>query len=108
MGVGIALTNTRAVFEALAGIPSGFVRTPKKGDRGKGSYRAGGLAGSGLEIALGLYCSVGLAAYCMVGKWLIGPFLAIYVVGFLFVGIRGLGEQLRFRSAPVRVEPVRV
>ena len=31
LGTGIAVNNTRAVFEALLGIRSGFVRTPKSG-----------------------------------------------------------------------------
>ena len=31
IGVGIAVNNTRAVFEALLGVQSGFVRTPKYG-----------------------------------------------------------------------------
>ncbi len=86
IGTGIALSNSRAVFEAVIGRRSGFVRTPKKGHREIKSYRVK-LPGSAFaEIALGLYCLFSFWRFLTVGQSLIGPFLAVYASGFLFVG----------------------
>jgi cellulose synthase/poly-beta-1,6-N-acetylglucosamine synthase-like glycosyltransferase len=92
VGIGIALSNTRAVLEALMGHESPFVRTPKKGDREFMRYQIR-LPWSGLlEILLGIYCSVSLGYYLAAGKYLVGPFLAAYALGFLFVGFLTLAH----------------
>ena len=94
VGVGIALSNTRAVLEAMTGRKSAFVRTPKSGAQRKIHYRVkiGWLPL--LEIALGLYCAWSLCVYLEAEKYLVGPFLLVYALGFLFVGLRSLGEGL--------------
>ena len=92
VGIGIAISNTRAVLEALMGHESPFVRTPKKGDREFMRYRIR-LPWSGfLEIALGIYCAGSLGYYLAAGKYLVGPFLAAYAAGFLFVGLLTLAH----------------
>jgi len=92
VGIGIALSNTRAVLEALMGHESPFVRTPKKGDREFMRYRIR-LPWSGiLEIFLGIYCAGSLGYYLAAGKYLVGPFLAAYASGFLFVGFLTLAH----------------
>ena len=92
VGIGIAISNTRAVLEALMGHESPFVRTPKKGDREFMPYRIR-LPWSGfLEIALGIYCAGSLGYYLAAGKYLVGPFLAAYAAGFLFVGLLTLAH----------------
>jgi len=94
VGVGIALSNTRAVVEALAGHESPFIRTPKRGDREIKRYHTT-LPGLEVgEILLGLYCIISLHVYINAGKYLIGPFLAIYAAGFLFVGILTLAHRM--------------
>ena len=94
VGVGIALSNTRAVAEAAAGHESPFIRTPKRGDREVKRYRTAlpGLAFA--EILLGCYCIVSLQVYVTAGKYLIGPFLAVYAAGFLFVGGLTLARRM--------------
>ncbi len=87
VGVGIAVSNTRAVFEALIKHKSGFIRTPKKGDRQIKNYRIRLPFSAVIEILLGIYCAWSLAYYLEAGKYLIGPFLAIYACGFLFIGL---------------------
>ena len=92
VGIGIALSNTRAVLEAVMGRESPFVRTPKRGDREVMTYRIR-LPWSGiLEIILGVYCAGSLAFYLAAGKYLVGPFLAAYASGFLFVGLLTLAH----------------
>jgi len=96
VGIGIALSNTGAVLEALVGRESAFVRTPKKGDREFIAYRIR-LPWSGLlEILLGVYCAGSLGYYLAAGKYLVGPFLAAYAAGFLFVGFMTLAHAAGF------------
>jgi cellulose synthase/poly-beta-1,6-N-acetylglucosamine synthase-like glycosyltransferase len=101
IGVGLAVSNTRAVLEAFFGVQSGFVRTPKQGERQLKRYT---LAPSPLalaEILLGLWCAAAFGVYLAAGKYLVGPFLAIYTAGYLFVGLLTLFEQGR-PSLPIR------
>ncbi len=86
IGTGIAVSNSRAVFEAIIGKKSGFIRTPKKGDIQQKSYKADLPVSAFIEIALGCYCTISFIAYMSYGKYLVGPFLAIYSAGFLFTG----------------------
>jgi cellulose synthase/poly-beta-1,6-N-acetylglucosamine synthase-like glycosyltransferase len=95
IGVGIALSNARAVFEAVMNVKSGFVRTPKSGYRKKTQYRVNAPVLPIFEILLGLYCVVSLYYYIDAGKYMVGPFLLIYACGFLLVGIRSLKESLQ-------------
>ena len=87
IGVGIAVSNSRAVFEAVIGLPSDFIRTPKRGDREIKRYTVRYPWTAMVEIALGVYCLVSLLAYLWAGNYLIGPFLAIYTAGFLSTGL---------------------
>jgi len=96
IGVGIAVSNSRAVMEALAGRESGFVRTPKKGDREIKHYKIRLPWSAAVEILLGFYCAFSLGYYLSAGKYLIGPFLAAYASGFLFVGLLTLAHSLGF------------
>lgn len=91
VGVGIALSNTRAVFEAIAGVRSAFIRTPKSGS-GKVKYHATVGLLPVLEVMLGCYCAYSLHVYLAAGKYLVGPFLLIYALGFLFIGVSSFRE----------------
>lgn len=97
VGVGIALSNTRAVIEALLNIKSGFVRTPKLGDTKSKRYRIYRVRAPifpVFEILLGFYCMISLLFYLEAKHYMIGPFLLIYACGFLLVGIRSFIEGL--------------
>lgn len=102
VGVGIALSNTRAVFEAIFNIRSGFVRTPKSGnsdsnksDRRLRAYRVKAPVLPVLEIILGLYCGLSLVIYLEAAHYMVGPFLLIYTCGFLWVGLCSLREGIK-------------
>jgi cellulose synthase/poly-beta-1,6-N-acetylglucosamine synthase-like glycosyltransferase len=86
IGVGVAVSNTRAVLEALLGIESAFVRTPKRGRRQLKAYRVEAPWPALAELLLGIYCGWSLSVYLSAGKWLVGPFLALYTAAFLFTG----------------------
>ncbi len=100
VGVGVALSNTRAVLEAILGIPSGFIRTPKRGDKGAKPYRIRFPWVGVAEVALGAYCTWSLKHYLVEGKYLIGPFLAIYAAGFLFIGALTLAHAVGLDRNP--------
>ena len=100
LGIGLTVTNGKAVMEALLGIRSSFVRTPKyhvmnrtdnwfrKKYRGKlGIYPV-------LEIALGVYfCWITL--YCLtIGNLGVFPFLLLFIVGYFYTGFSSLFHNL--------------
>ena len=91
LGTGIAVNNTKAILEALFGIESGFIRTPKYGIRKKGDSWKGKRYSiplnfvSILEFILGLYSLTGLFMFLLFSKYLVSPFLFIYTAGFFYV-----------------------
>ncbi len=85
-GCGLAVNNTRAVAEAVLGVGGEFVRTPKRGTGGRVAYRTGKTRLYSIEIAVGLWCLLGTWLYFGASHYLIGHFMLIYAVGFLFVG----------------------
>lgn len=87
LGIGIAVTNSRAVLEALLRIPSEFVRTPKKGSRIMRRYQARLSFGAVLELVLGAYCFVTLVVLMEAHKYLALPYLFINAAGFTAVGL---------------------
>lgn len=95
IGVGVALSNTRAIIEGLAGHRSEFVRTPKRGDRARTAYRVKVPVLPWLELVLGAYCFFGVVVYVAADRLFIGPFLLIYAAGFIVTGLMGLEETRR-------------
>ncbi len=87
IGIGIAISNTRAVIEAIMGIKSGFVRTPKKGDRESRVYAVRASYGPLLELLVGAYCFVTFAYLFDAHKYPVMPFIFLYAWGFTTVGL---------------------
>ena len=101
VGVGVAFNNTRAVLSALSGHKGTFVRTPKAGDKGVKAatvYRSKFPVAAAVELGLGAYCMVGFINYTNAEKYLVGPFLGLYAIGFLVVGCMSLFHYLRTRA----------
>ena len=101
MAVGVALTiiNTRAVLEALFGVQTSFVRTPKYaiGDRQmklenkKYRARSGWLPYA--EIAFGTYF-LGMVVFAITTyNFLSIPFLLLFVVGYYWAGFSTLYQE---------------
>jgi cellulose synthase/poly-beta-1,6-N-acetylglucosamine synthase-like glycosyltransferase len=86
IGVGIAVSNSRAVFSALLGKKGSFIRTPKKGQKNLSAYAQKFPVNAMIELFVGIYCIYGLLEYIGAQKFIIGPFLALYAIGFLSVG----------------------
>jgi len=99
VGVGLTIINTRAVLEALFGVETGFVRTPKYaiGDRPmklenkKYRRRSGWLPYA--ELAVGTYF-LGMVAFAIeTYNYLSIPFLALFVFGYYWAGLATLYQE---------------
>ncbi len=110
LAVGVALTviNTRAVLEALFGIQTGFVRTPKyalaagqtRVETVKYRRRSGVLPF--LEIAVGTYF-LGMTAFAIdVYNFFSVPFLLLFVAGYYWAGFGTLIQEYRDRLRVAR------
>jgi len=99
LGIGLAVNNTRAVIEALAGHESAFARTPKYGiargsDQWAGKrYQQAVIIQPLVEIALGLYFTMTVFYALANGIYGTLPFLVLFQVGFLYTGLLSVLQQ---------------
>jgi cellulose synthase/poly-beta-1,6-N-acetylglucosamine synthase-like glycosyltransferase len=117
LGIGLCVSQSRAVLEALAGRETEFVRTPKHGVRGKleawsnKKYRAAKSITPFVELGFAAYFLVTMAVAFDHGHYLSMPFLALFLAGFGYVGavslwqgsfgasVRGFWDRVRGRQA---------
>lgn len=112
IGTGIAISNAIAVYEAVIGRQSAFVRTPKTGAAGsKGSYKAS-MASGIPELLCAGWAALGLTIGLNGPNSWIAPLMALYISGFLWVAWFSLKEravavkhQLGARSALTTLIP---
>jgi cellulose synthase/poly-beta-1,6-N-acetylglucosamine synthase-like glycosyltransferase len=108
IGIGLAVNNTKAVFEALFHKPSEFARTPKYHIEGRSDewinkkYRQSVAIQPMIEVALGLYFTATLFYALANGIYATVPFLMLFQVGFLYTGLLSIVQQF----APDAVVPV--
>ena len=95
--MGMAVNNTRAVFEALFNRKSEFKRTPKynilkKGDNWKSSiYRFSRVdGGTIIELLLALYFAIAIVTSIWLVEIAALPFQLMYLFGFGFAGVLSL------------------
>jgi len=104
VGVGLTLINTRAVLEALFGVKSGFVRTPKYAIEGtrqkrmavkKYKRKSGWLPY--FELACGTYflymCWFAVSTF----NYPTLPFLSLFVCGYYWAGFSTLYQEYQDR-----------
>ncbi|HUU34215.1 MAG TPA: cellulose synthase family protein [Vicinamibacterales bacterium] len=100
VGIGLAVNNTRAVFEAIFHKPSEFKRTPKyriEGGSGEWmgkNYRQAVAIQPIIELSLGLYFTGTLFYALANGIYGSVPFLMLFQVGFLYTGLLSIVQQL--------------
>ncbi len=108
IGIGLCVNNTRAVLEAIFGKESEFARTPKYGIErssdewaGKKYHQAVGIQPM-IELALGLYFSA-TVFYALVNQ-IYGtlPFLVLFQVGFLYMGLLSIFQQYSGESVMLK------
>ncbi len=116
MGVGVGLTiiNTRAVLEALLGIQTSFVRTPKYAIEGRPvnletkKYRRKSGWLPYIELTIGTYF-LGMAWYAVETlNFLTIPFLLLFVCGYYWAGFATLYQEYQGRSKVDATEASRV
>lgn len=109
LGIGLTITNTRAVLEALVGKQTAFARTPKyrvesKKDKvGVTKYRKRLGWIPWIELLVGTYFA--LAIYYAVDNenYFTVPFLLLFVLGYWYTGLMSL-LQGRFAGLSVGAE----
>lgn len=105
LGIGMCVSQTRAVLAGLGRRRGAFVRTPKSGDEpSAATYRASWSDVPGGELLLSLWCLVGIGWAVQGGRWGSLPFLFLFLWGFAWVGLLSLRQRQQERSW---VEPVR-
>jgi len=121
VGIGLSVRNAKAVLEALFGVKSEFVRTPKyrveagahsgasTGDWAKKKYRKGAGWMPFAEVALGLYFAAAVVYSIFRLNYATVPFLLLFVWGYLYTGLMSLGqtyfEKLKFGVESGEVRP---
>jgi cellulose synthase/poly-beta-1,6-N-acetylglucosamine synthase-like glycosyltransferase len=99
IGIGLAVNNTRAVFEALFNKQSEFARTPKyrieaQADEWIGKkYRQSFVVQPMIELALGLYFTATVFYALANGIYGTLPFLVLFQIGFLYTGLLSIIQQ---------------
>jgi cellulose synthase/poly-beta-1,6-N-acetylglucosamine synthase-like glycosyltransferase len=101
LGLGLAFSNARAVLEALFGIKSEFIRTPKysveKGHdetwKRKKYKRKRGLLPL-LELSFSVYFLLAILYAIRMSMWGTVPFLLLFFFGFGYMGIMSLLQSV--------------
>jgi cellulose synthase/poly-beta-1,6-N-acetylglucosamine synthase-like glycosyltransferase len=109
VGIGLSVRNALAVLEAIFGVKSEFVRTPKyrvgagAGEHGswaKKTYRKSAGWMPFAEVMLGFYFAAAVVYAIQNENYATTPFLALFVWGYLYTGLMSLTqtyfERLRF------------
>jgi cellulose synthase/poly-beta-1,6-N-acetylglucosamine synthase-like glycosyltransferase len=106
LGIGLTVTNSKAVMEALLGIKSAFVRTPKyrvaqKGEKSQAAkYRKRLKLAPWIELIIGCYFALAIAYTFTNHNYFTAPFLILFVVGYWYTGLMSLlqGRFERWRT----------
>ena len=107
LGIGLTVTNTRAVMEALFGIKSSFKRTPKysvqkRGEKSQAAkYRKRLGIVPWIELLIGGYFLLTVLYAWDNANYFTIPFLLLFVVGYWYTGLMSL-LQGRFERWPPR------
>ncbi|HXC95810.1 MAG TPA: cellulose synthase family protein [Edaphobacter sp.] len=119
-GVGLTITNTKAVMEALFGVKSAFARTPKYKVKKKGEktqakvYRKRLGIVPWIELAIGCYFAWTVYYAISTENFFTVPFLVLFVFGYWYTGLLSLlqgrfersgdpGQQMHEKPYPVGV-----
>jgi hypothetical protein len=96
LGIGLTVTNTRAVLEALIGKQTAFARTPKyrvesRTDKIRATtYRKRLGWVPWIEILIGNYFAMTVYYAMQNENYLTVPFLLLFVVGYWYTGLMSL------------------
>ncbi|MBZ5646136.1 MAG: glycosyltransferase family 2 protein [Acidobacteriia bacterium] len=107
LGIGLTLTNSKAVLEAIIGKESAFARTPKysvaiKGEKSKAAAKYRKRLGlvPWLELLIGAYFASTVYYAIDNENYITVPFLILFVLGYWYTGLMSL-LQGRFEKLAV-------
>ena len=110
VGIGLSVSNTRAVLEALFGIKTSFKRTPKYCVRSSGDVNLARVKYRGksgytpyFELMLGLYFAFSVLYAFSNENYPTLPFLLLFVVGFVYTGLMSLFQSTIHRFLKAKV-----
>ncbi len=121
LGVGLTITNTKAVLEALFGIKSAFARTPKyrvekRGEKAIAAKKYRKRLGiiPWIELAIGCYFAFTVWYAITSENYFTVPFLLLFVLGYWYTGLLSLlqgrferggnpGRELHEKPYPVGI-----
>ncbi len=121
LGVGLTITNTKAVLEALFGVQSAFARTPKyrvqkKGEKNIAAKKYRKRLGiiPWIELLIGCYFAFTVWYAVSSENYFTVPFLLLFVLGYWYTGLLSLlqgrferggsgGEELHEKPYPVGI-----
>ena len=107
LGIGLTITNSIAVMEAIFGIQSAFKRTPKyrvqkRGEKSQGAKKYRKRLGiiPFIELLIGAYFVICIWYAVVNENYFTVPFLLLFVIGYLYTGLLSLfqGRFERWRS----------
>jgi cellulose synthase/poly-beta-1,6-N-acetylglucosamine synthase-like glycosyltransferase len=112
LGIGLTITNTKAVLEALVGKQSAFARTPKyrvvsRQDRVGSKYRKRLGWVPWVELLVGSYFAMTVYYAVDNENYITVPFLLLFVVGYWYTGLMSLlqGRFASVSSSPAHTKP---
>jgi cellulose synthase/poly-beta-1,6-N-acetylglucosamine synthase-like glycosyltransferase len=114
LGIGLAFSNARAVLEALFGVKSEFVRTPKYRVeeatdatwKRKKYKRKRGLLPL-LELAFAIYFLLAIAYSARLHMWGTIPFLLLFFFGFGYMGVMSVLQTASGKRITALWRPVK-
>ncbi len=112
LGIGLTITNSKAVIEALLGIRSPFARTPKyrvesrkdSAARARKYRRRLGWV-PWIEIAIGAYFATTVYYAVVNENYFTVPFLGLFVLGYWYTGLMSLLQGRFERLSLTATEP---
>lgn len=100
LGIQLSVNNSIAALEAMLGMKSPFIRTPKRGDADvknennqKQWYNVKAPKSSYIELLLGLCFSLSIIPMLSFEMWLGMPFILLLVIGYLSTAMMSLSNQ---------------
>ncbi len=115
LGVGLTITNTKAVLEALVGFKTPFARTPKyrvhkKGEKSQAKvYRKRLGVVPWIELAIGCYFAATIWYAVSSENYFTVPFLLLFVFGYWYTGLlsllQGRFERFSGRNEEMHEKP---
>ncbi len=97
LGIGMCVSQTRAVLEGCRSSTGSFVRTPKRGDRARPSrtYTVSLKGLPGIELLLATWFAWAIVHAATNSLWGSIPFLLLFFVSFAWVGSLSLRDWVR-------------